>query len=149
MKRFVTSALTALIFSISLYGTPAYAQRGDRPPPPPGHELRSPPPPDARWERGREPPPYWNDRQWSYRQRYLRRHNHNEDDHSSAEGLVAGVILGFILGAAVADTQERQTYAQTRLDDQDWTENCRQRYRSFDPYSGTYLGYDGLRHYCH
>jgi hypothetical protein len=25
---------------------------------------------------------------------------------------------------------------------------CAQRYRSFDPASGTYLGYDGLRHPC-
>jgi hypothetical protein len=25
---------------------------------------------------------------------------------------------------------------------------CRQTYRSYDPGSGTYLGYDGLRHPC-
>jgi hypothetical protein len=25
---------------------------------------------------------------------------------------------------------------------------CEQRYRSYDPSSGTYLGYDGLRHPC-
>lgn len=25
---------------------------------------------------------------------------------------------------------------------------CAQRYRSYDPYSGTYLGYDGFRHPC-
>jgi hypothetical protein len=25
---------------------------------------------------------------------------------------------------------------------------CRQRYRSYDPGSGTYLGNDGLRHLC-
>lgn len=25
---------------------------------------------------------------------------------------------------------------------------CKQRYRSYDPVSGTYLGYDGLRHPC-
>jgi hypothetical protein len=25
---------------------------------------------------------------------------------------------------------------------------CEQRYRSYDPASGTYLGYDGLRHPC-
>ncbi|WP_291863418.1 BA14K family protein [Bradyrhizobium sp.] len=25
---------------------------------------------------------------------------------------------------------------------------CAQRYRSYDPYSGTYLGYDGYRHPC-
>jgi len=26
--------------------------------------------------------------------------------------------------------------------------SCSQRYRSFDPASGTYLGYDGQRHPC-
>ena len=26
--------------------------------------------------------------------------------------------------------------------------SCAQRYRSYDPASGTYLGYDGLRHSC-
>jgi hypothetical protein len=25
---------------------------------------------------------------------------------------------------------------------------CMQRFRSYDPRSGTYLGYDGLRHPC-
>ena len=30
----------------------------------------------------------------------------------------------------------------------DWVASCRARYRSFDPASGTYLGYDGYRHYC-
>jgi len=25
---------------------------------------------------------------------------------------------------------------------------CRQRYRSYDPYSGSYLGFDGYRHPC-
>jgi hypothetical protein len=25
---------------------------------------------------------------------------------------------------------------------------CAQRYRSYDPASGTFLGYDGLRHPC-
>ncbi|MGC2779692.1 MAG: BA14K family protein, partial [Bradyrhizobium sp.] len=25
---------------------------------------------------------------------------------------------------------------------------CAQRYRSYDPASGTYLGYDGIRHPC-
>lgn len=30
----------------------------------------------------------------------------------------------------------------------DATAYCAQRYRSYDPASGTYLGYDGLRHPC-
>lgn len=30
----------------------------------------------------------------------------------------------------------------------DWFIYCRNRFRSFDPESGTYLGYDGRRHFC-
>jgi hypothetical protein len=29
-----------------------------------------------------------------------------------------------------------------------WEAYCFSRYRSFDPISGTYLGYDGRRHFC-
>ncbi|MET0277599.1 MAG: BA14K family protein, partial [Pseudorhodoplanes sp.] len=30
----------------------------------------------------------------------------------------------------------------------DWYAYCASKYRSFDPASGTFLGYDGLRHPC-
>jgi len=29
-----------------------------------------------------------------------------------------------------------------------WYRACSQRYRSFDPSSGTFMGYDGRRHFC-
>lgn len=31
---------------------------------------------------------------------------------------------------------------------QSWYRACNARYRSFDPSSGTFLGYDGQRHFC-
>ena len=31
---------------------------------------------------------------------------------------------------------------------QSWYRYCSQRYRSFDPDSGTFVGYDGRRHFC-
>jgi len=34
------------------------------------------------------------------------------------------------------------------VDDGNSTAYCQQTYRSYDPASGTYLGYDGLRHPC-
>ena len=34
------------------------------------------------------------------------------------------------------------------VNDGDSTAYCQQTYRSYDPVSGTYLGYDGLRHPC-
>lgn len=30
----------------------------------------------------------------------------------------------------------------------DWNAYCASKYRSFDPATGTFLGYDGKRHYC-
>jgi len=30
----------------------------------------------------------------------------------------------------------------------EWYRACSMRYRSFDPSSGTYMGYDGRRHFC-
>jgi hypothetical protein len=33
-------------------------------------------------------------------------------------------------------------------DYRDWLDYCFARYRSFDPRNGTYLSYDGRRHYC-
>jgi hypothetical protein len=41
-----------------------------------------------------------------------------------------------------------QVYTRVGADNADWIASCRQRYRSFDPATGTYLGYDGYRHYC-
>lgn len=29
-----------------------------------------------------------------------------------------------------------------------WYRYCENRYRSFDPRTGTYMGYDGVRHFC-
>ncbi len=52
--------------------------------------------------------------------------------------VAAGVLGGLLLGAIVAGQAQQQRSV----------EYCRQRYRSYDPYSGTYLGYDGRRHPC-
>lgn len=30
----------------------------------------------------------------------------------------------------------------------EWYRYCENRYRSFDPATGTFLGYDGIRHFC-
>lgn len=29
-----------------------------------------------------------------------------------------------------------------------WDAYCTSKYRSFDPVTGTFMGYDGVRHYC-
>ena len=147
MKHFGRLA-TALLMAASMLSAPAMAQPGRDRRPPSEHGVRPPPPPNTHWDRGHEPPPYWNNRQWAYRQDYLRRRHHRDDDNNATVGLVAGVILGFVLGAAITDSQERQAQAQSKLSDESWLDECARRYRSFDRQSGTYLGYDGLRHYC-
>ena len=50
------------------------------------------------------------------------------------EGALGGLAVGAILGGVLA-TEAQGGY-------------CARRYRSYDPASGTYLGYDGLRHRC-
>lgn len=160
MRRTMVSGIAAVFFVTSFTAVPAAAQsRRDQPPPPysywenrreppPGHDFRRRDDRDGRWNDRQQPPPNWDRDEWELRQRWLRRHGHDDDDHDSAAGLVLGMILGFALGAAVVDSEERQNYAESRLNDPGWIAYCARRYRSFDPYTGTYLGNDGLRHYC-
>ncbi|OCK55011.1 BA14K family protein [Bradyrhizobium sp. LMTR 3] len=50
-------------------------------------------------------------------------------------GLAAGAIIGGAIANSRAQALENDAY-------------CSQRFKSYDPRSGTYLGYDGLRHPC-
>jgi hypothetical protein len=68
--------------------------------------------------------------------------------HNNNGNAVAAGALGFVLGAAIADSQQHRDYAQQHMHDRRWMNSCRSRYRSFDPGSGTYLGNDGRRYYC-
>ena len=52
--------------------------------------------------------------------------------------IAAGAIFGLALGAIIAGQAQRQRSVGY----------CAQRFRSYDPNSMTYLGYDGLRHSC-
>lgn len=114
MRRLVANGLAVLMFATSLAAAPAHAQaRRDQPPPPyaywenrrdppPGHEFRPWQDNSQRWDDRRRPPPNWNRNEWALRQRWLRQHGHEDDDHDAAIGLIVGAILGFALGAAVA-----------------------------------------------
>ncbi|CAN5321825.1 hypothetical protein BH10PSE11_BH10PSE11_14020 [soil metagenome] len=50
-------------------------------------------------------------------------------------GLAAGAIIGGAIAASSAQAQQNAAY-------------CSQRYRSYDPQSGTYLNNDGNRYPC-
>jgi hypothetical protein len=63
-------------------------------------------------------------------------------------GLGVGLATGLIVGGAIA-AQSRPYYAApVYAAPPDEVGYCMQRFKSYDPASGTYLGYDGMRHPC-
>jgi hypothetical protein len=85
--------------------------------------------------------PYYGPRGGYYYGRpYYRGRSYNPG--AAAAAGVAGLAAGAIIGGAIAS----QNAAPARGDS--WLAYCSAKYRSFDPASGTYLGYDGRRHVC-
>jgi hypothetical protein len=101
-------------------------------------------------ERGRDDD-YWhwrnNRHRWrddDYR-RWYDRHDHDFDDEELAAG-VFGLAAGALIGSAIAGSAAPA--APAVVNNEEWLAYCHSKYRSFDPASGTYLGYDGVRHPC-
>jgi hypothetical protein len=69
---------------------------------------------------------------------YRRWHHHHHGGGGGAGALIGGLAAGAIIGGAIAASQAAQQNAAY----------CAQRFRSYDPQSGTYLGRDGRRHAC-
>ena len=65
---------------------------------------------------------------------------HHRRHYGSGAAALGGLAAGAIIGGAIANSQARAN--------NDAVAYCSQRYRSYDPASGTYLGYDGDRHPC-
>jgi len=80
-------------------------------------------------------------------------------------GFIPGAVAGAVVGGAIASSYGYYGgpgyYAPGYYDDQYYDDSvvaapagddavayCMQTYQSYDPASGTYLGYDGLRHPC-
>ena len=76
---------------------------------------------------------------------YVYRNGHYEDNSGA---VVAGSILGFVLGAAIAGSQQDHEYYNSHRNDRGWRSRCRSAYSDFDYRTGTYNGSDGYRHYC-
>ncbi len=74
-------------------------------------------------------------RRWHHRHQGWHHRRHYGHGAAALGGLAAGAIIG----GAIANSQARAN---------DAIAYCAQRYRSYDPNSGTYLGYDGNRHPC-
>ena len=61
-------------------------------------------------------------------------------------GFAAGAVLGGLLAAPYYYGPPRGYYYEPP--EEDAVAYCMQRFKSYDPRSGTYLGYDGYRHPC-
>ena len=61
---------------------------------------------------------------------------------------VAGLAAGAIIGGAIAGAARPNYYYDGGVVDGDSVAYCMNRFKSYDPSSGTYLGYDGMRHPC-
>lgn len=72
--------------------------------------------------------PHWGHQHWRYR------------DYGWGPA-IGGLAAGALIGGAIASSQAQAARG-------DAVAYCSQRFRSYDPASGTYLGYDGLRHPC-
>ncbi len=130
MKRFVKTAILSLAVAATTLATLPAANAGDR---------------------------YW---------RHNGRHYHSH--HSDSGDLAAAGILGLAAGALVVGLASQpepvyerpyrrpiRQYPETVYVDgafepwsPGWYDYCADRYRSFDPRSGTFMGYDGREHFC-
>jgi hypothetical protein len=95
--------------------------------------------------------------QWRHGHRHGYRHGHRH----GFGGLAAGFAVGAIIGGALAAPYyygpgpyyddappPAPAYSAPAPAAGDAVAYCMQRFRSYDPQSGTYLGYDGQRHPC-
>ncbi len=78
--------------------------------------------------------PRHHDRDWRY--------GYRDWDDGYDGGAAAAGIFGFAAGALVGSALSGGGYGSN------YHAACSNKYRSYDPASGTYLGYDGYRHRC-
>lgn len=111
-------------------------------------------PPRTGFRAGPGPRPYFRDNRpgrpfYGYRGGYYGRpyyggRYYRHDYGSAAAAGAIGLATGAIIGGALAQQQAAPVYAAPNSA----VSYCMQRFKSYDPASGTYLGYDGLRHPC-
>lgn len=109
------------------WGPPRHHRGYHRPPP---RHWRGPPPRGV-WVPAPPPPP-----------RYYYRSHRSYDPGAAAAAGVVGLAAGALLGSALTAQAAPPPHSNS------WLSYCASKYRSFDPASGTYLGYDGRRHPC-
>jgi hypothetical protein len=93
----------------------------------------------------------------------VHRYGRSRGDWNRAAGAaaavgIAGALIGGVLAAQEAEAQyayppppppyPAPAYGRPPVGSEAWLDYCSRRYRSFDPYSGTFVGYDGRRYPC-
>ncbi|WP_188052222.1 BA14K family protein [Aureimonas fodinaquatilis] len=109
------------------------------------------------WNGGRN----WDNRRYhnrNYNNRYYRNYNNGyyRNRNNDATAAIVGGIVGLGLGAAIANSYNQPRYVQPAPQysyapapwSREWYQYCSQRYRSFDPQSGTFQPYNGQRRMC-
>ncbi|MCK1317344.1 BA14K family protein [Bradyrhizobium sp. 23] len=82
--------------------------------------------------------------QWRHdRDHAWHRHNWRDGYRHRYRGGWGPALGGFVAGAAIGSA-----VANSRAQAAENNAYCSQRYKSYDPSSGTYRGYDGVRHPC-
>ena len=92
-----------------------------------------------------------------HRNNYVYRHDNRD---AIALGII-GLGVGAIIGGAIANSNARVIYQQPPAPraravsgrglepwTRSWMRYCSNKYRSFNPSTGTYRGYDGEDHFC-
>ncbi|ODN69201.1 BA14K family protein [Methylobrevis pamukkalensis] len=103
-----------------------------------------------RWQRDRR---NWRDDDYRRWYRNNQRRDRNDTAAAAIFGLAAGAIAGGVVGGAMNNSAPvRGSGAPPAgghaFGSQGYYAYCSSKYRSFDASSGTYVGYDGNRHYC-
>ena len=108
--------------------------------------------------------------------RWRRNYHNNHYKGRSSGDVVAAGVLGLAAGAIIGSLVARPAYREPVYADRyrqiptnygngyyngpryvngglepwsnEWYRYCESRYRSFDPRSGTFVGYDGREHFC-
>ncbi|WP_411032894.1 BA14K family protein [Shinella sp. BYT-45] len=109
------------------------------------------------------------DRDGYWRGDGYRHHRRHRGDRDALIGGALGLATGMIIGGAIASQpryDERRVYVEPEYYPeperrviyrpapsyepwtQSWYEYCSRRYRSFNPDTGTFVGYDGREHFC-
>jgi hypothetical protein len=142
-SKFLTASLGASALAFAAFVAPSTASAA-----PAAAGLSSLVAPDAQLVQQVQ----WRGRGGYYGRRYYGGPRYYGYRRGNGAAVAAGVIGGLALGAAIAGAASAPppvAYAPAPVyGGGDWIAYCSSKYRSFNPATGLYLGYDGQYHPC-